>query len=123
MALFGIGGKKEEKRQSVCSCGGESVSGEMAVPVNVTGNRQSGKPNIKVLGSGCKNCHALLENTRAAVKNLALDADVEYVTDMEKVMGYGVMSMPALVVNETVVSAGRVLKAGDVERALHQAGF
>jgi hypothetical protein len=48
---------------------------------------------------------------------------VEYVTDMEEVMGYGVMSMPALVVNETVVSAGRVLKVGDVERALHQAGF
>ena len=44
--------------------------------------------------------------------------EVEYITDMEKVMSYGVMSMPALVVNEKVVSAGKVLKASEIEKLL-----
>ena len=46
-----------------------------------------------------------------------------YVTDMEKVVSYGVMSTPALVVNEKVVSMGKVLKAADVEKLLHKLGF
>ena len=46
-----------------------------------------------------------------------------HVTDMEKIMEYGVMSMPALVVNEKVVSMGKVLKATDVEKLLHKLGF
>ena len=59
---------------------------------------------MKVLGSGCKNCHTLLENTREALKTMGFSVEVEYITDMETIMGYGVMSMPALVVNEKVVS-------------------
>ena len=47
----------------------------------------------------------------------------EYITDMPLVMQYGVMSMPALVVNEKVVSKGRVLKAADVEKLLRELGF
>ena len=49
---------------------------------------------------------------------MGLSAPVEYITDMEKVMAYGVMSMPAIVVNEQVVSMGKVLKAADVEKLL-----
>lgn len=73
---------------------------------------------IKVLGSGCKNCHTLYETTKEAAKNLDLPLEVEYITDMEKIMAYGVMSMPALVVNEKVVSMGKVLKTADVEKLL-----
>jgi len=73
---------------------------------------------IKVLGSGCKNCHNLFEAAGKAVRNMGLSIELEYVTDMEKVMEYGVMSMPALVVNEKVVSMGRVLKAAEVEKLL-----
>ena len=61
--------------------------------------------NIKILGSGCK---ALYEETKKAVAEGNLSAEVEYITDMEKVMSYGVMSMPALVVDEKVVSTGKV---------------
>ena len=53
-----------------------------------------------------------------AEKALGLDIEVEYITDMEKIMGYGVMSMPAIVVNEKVVSMGKILKAADVEKLL-----
>ena len=52
-----------------------------------------------------------------------LPVEVEYVTDMERVMEYGVMSMPAIVVNEKVVSMGKVLKAADVEKLLRRLGF
>ncbi|MBQ6638795.1 MAG: TM0996/MTH895 family glutaredoxin-like protein [Lachnospiraceae bacterium] len=74
--------------------------------------------NIKVLGAGCKSCEALLNSTKEAVANKGIDTEVEYITDMEKIMSYGVMSMPALVVDEKVVSAGKVLKAREVEKFL-----
>lgn len=48
---------------------------------------------------------------------------MEYITDLQKVVGYGAMSMPALVVNEKVVAMGKVLKAADVEKLLHKLGF
>ena len=79
--------------------------------------------SIKVLGSGCKFCHELYENTKEAVKNIGLSVEVEYVTDWEQVMGYGVMSMPGLVVDEKVASTGKVLKTADVEKLLHKLGY
>ena len=54
---------------------------------------------------------------------MGLSIEVEYVTDMAKIMEYGVMSMPALVVNENVVSMGKVLKAADIKNLLHKLGF
>ena len=69
---------------------------------------------IKVLGSGCKNCRMLLQNTRDAVSAMNLPAEIEYITDMQEIAKYGVMSMPALMVNGNVVSAGRVLKENDI---------
>ena len=77
---------------------------------------------VKVLGAGCKSCHEQYENAKAAVKAMGLNIEVEYITDMEKVMGYGMMSMPAIVVNEQVVSMGKVLKASDVEKLLRELG-
>lgn len=49
--------------------------------------------------------------------------EVEYITDKHQVMEYGVMRMPALVINEKVVSMGKVLKAADVEKLLHKLGY
>lgn len=76
--------------------------------------------SIKILGSGCKNCHAMLENTKDAVKAMGLDIEVGYVTDMQEITKYGVMSMPALVVDEKVASMGKVLKAAEVEKLLRK---
>ena len=75
--------------------------------------------NIKVLGAGCKRCEALLNATKEAVSSKGVDAEVEYVTGLEKIASYGVMSMPALVIEGKVVSAGKVLKAKEVEKFLH----
>ena len=53
---------------------------------------------------------------------MGLSVEAEYITDMEKVMSYGVMSMPAIVVNERVVSMGKVLKTPDVKKLLSAEG-
>ncbi len=53
---------------------------------------------------------------------MSLEAEVAYITDMEQVMSYGVMSMPAIVVNEQVVSMGKVLKTAQVEELLKKLG-
>lgn len=76
-----------------------------------------------MLGAGCKSCHEQYENTKQAVKDMGLSVEVEYVTDMQKVMEYGAMSMPALVVNEQVAAMGRVLKSDDVISLFHKVGF
>ena len=143
MSLFGFGKKKEEKKTASCCCGSAEVSteerssccGNAEISTEEAGscccsaeNTDSaecccGEPVkgiccVKVLGAGCKSCHEQYENAKAAVKAMGLDLEVEYITDMEKVMTYGVMSMPAIVVNEKVVSMGKVLKAADVEMLL-----
>jgi small redox-active disulfide protein 2 len=64
--------------------------------------------HIKVLGSGCANCHKVEELTKQAVAQLGIEAQVELVTDMQEMLRYGVMSTPAIVINDKVVSAGRV---------------
>lgn len=76
--------------------------------------------SIKVLGSGCASCHALFENAKETVKKIGLSVEVEYITDLQKVMEYGVMSMPVLVVNEKVAAMGKVLKPNDVEKLLRK---
>ena len=135
MALFNFGKKKEEKKAPACCCGSEPKAEESAgcccgsaPKAEETNSCCCGVPAegiccIKVLGAGCKSCHEQYENAKAAVKAMGLNLEVEYITDMEKVMAYGVMSMPAIVVNEQVVSMGKVLKAADVEKLLHKLGF
>lgn len=63
--------------------------------------------NIKVLGPGCTNCKALERITREALADLAITADLDKVEDYPTIVGYGVMSTPALVIDEQLVLAGR----------------
>jgi len=79
--------------------------------------------SVKVLSSGCKSCKQLFDNATKAVKALGMDVEVEYVDDIAKVAGYGVMSTPALVINEKVVSVGKVIKSADMEQIFHKFGF
>ena len=74
--------------------------------------------NIKILGTGCKKCKKLEANTREAVEELGLDASVEKVEDIQGIMSYKVMSTPALVVDEKVVSAGKLLSSKEIAALL-----
>jgi small redox-active disulfide protein 2 len=74
--------------------------------------------NIKVLGGGCRNCENLLVAVKEAVAEKGIEAEIEYITDMGKIMEYGIMSTPALMVDNKLVSMGRVLKAKDVLKYL-----
>lgn len=64
--------------------------------------------NIKVLGTGCSKCKSLEQATKNAVAEMGMSAEVEKVEDIVKIMGYGVMQTPALVINDKVAFAGRV---------------
>ena len=70
---------------------------------------------IKVLGTGCARCKSLEKVTRKAVEELSLDARVEKVEDMQKIMEYAVMRTPALVINEKVVLSGQVPKIAQIK--------
>lgn len=125
MALFNFAKKnEEEKKAPTCACnGGCSTNEADAITNDCCPEAKDGICCIKVLGAGCKSCHEQYENAKKAVEEMGLSVEVEYITDMEKVMSYGVMSMPAIVVNEKVVSMGKVLKAADVEKLLRKYSF
>lgn len=63
---------------------------------------------LKVLGSGCANCRTLESRTVEALHTLGVDAPVDKVTDFGEIASYGVMSTPALAIDDRVVLAGRV---------------
>ena len=74
--------------------------------------------NIKILGTGCVNCTNLEKVTRAALGELGVQAEIEKVTDPGEIVSWGVMSTPALVIDDEVVLAGKVPALADVKRLL-----
>lgn len=73
---------------------------------------------IKVLGTGCSKCTTLYDNVKSAVAELGIDATVEKEQDIMKIMEYNVMSIPALVVDGSVLSTGKVLTIEEVKKLL-----
>lgn len=71
---------------------------------------------IKILGTGCSKCKKLEENTKKAVEQLNIDATIEKVEDFNEIMAYGVMSTPALVVDDQVKFKGRVPSPKEIQK-------
>jgi small redox-active disulfide protein 2 len=69
---------------------------------------------IKVLGSGCANCKRLEQIAHKVVEEMALQAEIVKVTDYKDIMAYNILSTPGLVVNEKVVSSGRIPTPAEV---------
>jgi small redox-active disulfide protein 2 len=74
--------------------------------------------DIKILGSGCVNCNNLEANTRSALAELGLSVEIEKVTDPREIVEWGVMSTPALVIDDEVVLSGRVPSVDQIEQLL-----
>ena len=75
---------------------------------------------IKILGSGCAKCHQLENSVKSAVNEMEMHCRIEHVTDFAQIAAYGVMSTPALVFNEKVVSYGKVLSVEEVMAILEK---
>lgn len=74
--------------------------------------------DIKILGSGCVNCRNLETNTRTALDALGLTVEIEKVTDPGEIVSWGVMSTPALVIDDDVVVSGRVPSPDQIRQLL-----
>ncbi|MCD6391560.1 MAG: TM0996/MTH895 family glutaredoxin-like protein [Dehalococcoidia bacterium] len=70
--------------------------------------------NIKVLGPGCARCQQLEKTTKEVVKELGIDAEVEKVKDINKIMAYPILTTPGLVINEQLVCSGRVPSKAEI---------
>lgn len=117
MGLFGFGkNKKKEEIEKVEETANEKdLSNELE---KETTNLSDKKVSIKVLGEGCEKCDKVNESLKEAIEILNLDADVEKIEDLIEIVTYGVMSTPGIVINEKVVSVGKVLKTNEIVELL-----
>ena len=76
------------------------------------------RSNVKVLGGGCDKCNALEKNVKEALSELGMTDEIDHVADFGQIAAMGVMSTPALVIDNKVVSMGKVLSKDDVIKAL-----
>lgn len=74
--------------------------------------------DIKVLGTGCAKCKSLEKLTREVVAESGIEADIQKVEDILKIMQFGVMNTPALVINQKVVLSGRLPSAGELKEII-----
>lgn len=111
MGLFDMFKKKEQPQSPCCGC-----SGGCATPCT---SEESAR--VKVLGSGCQKCNELELHTKTALENLGMDTAIDHVTDFTQIAAYGVMTTPALVLDDKVLSYGKVLSVEEVETLLQQA--
>lgn len=73
---------------------------------------------LQILGTGCAKCQKLAENTKQAADNLGIDYEIEKVTDINRIMSFGVMSTPGLAVDGKVLVTGKVPAPADIEKLL-----
>ena len=75
--------------------------------------------SVQVLGSGCPTCKKLFELTKQAISELGIKIEVEYIIDIQKIISMGIMSSPALVVNEKVLVSGKVPNLEEIKQLIN----
>ena len=76
---------------------------------------------IKVLGPGCTRCHELHKRTTEVVAEMGIDAEIEYVKDINKIMEYPILTTPGLVIDEELVVSGRVPAGKEISKYISDA--
>ena len=112
MLLFG----KKREETTACCCGGNCD----AEGKEKAGGTKADGASVKILGSGCAKCNQLEAATKVALEQLGMNTAIDHVTDFSQIAAYGVMTTPALVVDDKVVSYGKVLKTEEVVRILQK---
>jgi small redox-active disulfide protein 2 len=74
--------------------------------------------NIKILGTGCAKCHQLEKTTKEVAKELGIDATIEEVKEIDKIITYNVLITPGLVINEQLVSSGKVPTKAEITQLI-----
>lgn len=110
MALFG---KARKEIGASCRCGCNCGPDDTKETVRKKGEKENEK-GIKILGSGCAGCNVLEAAVSEALKELGMNEQIDHVKDFSQIASYGVMSMPALVVDGKAVSCGKALKPNEV---------
>lgn len=77
--------------------------------------------NIKILGAGCSKCSTLENKVREVIKQNSIEAEVEKVTQINDIMKYGIMMTPGLVINEKVVSFGKIPQENQILQWIKEA--
>ena len=77
--------------------------------------------NIKVLGTGCAKCHTVEQNVRKAIDELKIQANIEKVEDIMQIMKYGVMTTPALIINDKVIFSGKNPSLSEIKDIIQKA--
>lgn len=105
MSIFKFGKNKGMKNKG-CSCSANCHENS----VKEVKDKQNSGARVKILGSGCAKCNELEKNIVEALKQLGHNTEVDHITDFSVIASYGVMTTPAVVVDEKVISYGKVLK-------------
>lgn len=74
--------------------------------------------HIKILGAGCSNCERLYEVAKRAVDSLGMEAEITKITEFPEMMKYGILQTPGLVINEELITVGKVPSLGDMTTML-----
>lgn len=113
----------EVEEGSTCFNTGSLPHYDLKSETQIEQSQTEEKPRVLVLGAGCPKCRALEQAVVTALRELNLSESVGHVTDYAEMAKYGVMSTPALVINDKVVSIGRVLNAKEVLKLLQNANL
>jgi len=81
-------------------------------------NRRRLMKRLQILGTGCPKCKKLAENAEAAAKELGVEYEIEKITDIKRIMEFGVMMTPALAVDGEVKASGKVLSVEQIKSLL-----
>ncbi|MCP4549861.1 MAG: thioredoxin family protein [bacterium] len=73
---------------------------------------------IQILGTGCLKCNQLEKNARDAISQLGLDCEIEKISDINEIIGFGVMMTPGFVVDGNVKSSGKLLSVAEIKELL-----